>query len=642
MNATFREPASERALVVNERRASAAARTGSTSAQAIGALVLLVILACALLVVVLAADRPSLLAATTHTGYFPHWMAGPLGGLLPSLTRNSRTLKYLFTGALVVMYASYVVGLKYVPLLRARWAIAAVVAVHVILLLAPPLSLTDVFNYVNYGRMEVVHHLNPYTTIPILEPHGDPSYDLSNWHQLLSPYGPLFTLMTFALVPLGVAASFWTIQVVLGLASLATIFLVWKCARLLGRDPVAAIVLVGLNPIVLIWGLGGDHNDFLMVFCIMLGFYLLLRARAPVAGVRHDIAPAEAADQSTTARGGLREQLGSWLWPLAPLEIGAGTAFVAAAAIKASGAILIPVVLAALLRSPRRLTQVVLGMAVAAAAVAAASLFAFGLHVPDLSTQSRLVTDVWVPYLLGLALGSGGETVGLRLLLSGVLALSVLLCCVLAWRRRDAVTASGWVTVALLVTLGWVLPWYVLWVLPLAALSNSRRLRTTALVLGAYLIVAWAPASGLLWNAIGFHPEKTSARPPAPALRQGAAELAQGRHVFSGRKARFAGTAGKKCRPCLADVVNRLRLLGRAALALAGGVTALGLKAPLARGLRGAGGAAGLGHREGPCEALAQALEGELAVACLRALVLGDCCRPRGRLGPPRGGAGTR
>ena len=31
------------------------------------------------------------------------------------------------------------------------------------------------FNYVNYGRMEVVHNLNPYTTIPVLEPHNDPA-----------------------------------------------------------------------------------------------------------------------------------------------------------------------------------------------------------------------------------------------------------------------------------------------------------------------------------------------------------------------------------------------------------------------------------------------------------------------------------
>ncbi len=94
--------------------------------------------------------------------------------------------------------------------------------------------------------------------------------------------------------------------------------------------------------------------------------------------------------------------------------------------------------------------------------------------------------------------------------MSGVLAISVLLCCRLAWRERDSVTASGWASVALLVTLSWVLPWYVLWALPLAALSSSRRLRTVVLVLGAYLIVAWAPASGLLWNAIGFHPERTS------------------------------------------------------------------------------------------------------------------------------------
>jgi hypothetical protein len=521
-----------RALAVKgqQPRVSASARAGSRE-TAIGGCALLAIVLCGALLVIFAADRPSLLSATTHTGFFPHWMAGPLGGLIPGLTRSPTKLKYLFTGALVVMYVSYLLALRYVPLLRARWAIAAVLALHVSFFLAPPLALTDVFNYVNYGRMEIVHHLNPYTTIPILEPHGDPSYYLSNWHQLLSPYGPLFTLMTFALVPLGVAASFWAIKAILGAVSLATILLVWKCARLLGRDPIAAIVLVGLNPIVLVWGLGGDHNDFLMVFCIVLGFWLLLRSGAWVAGDQQAKGSAEervadgevdgpaAGPQPADAvipldqprdRGGWHGRVLTWLWPLAPLEISAGMAFVAAAAIKASGAVLIPVVLAALLRAPRRVVQVLIGMLLAGVTVAAASLIAFGLHVPDLSTQSRLVTDVSVPNLIGLAIGNGGETETLRAVLSGVLILTVLLCCMLAWRRRDAITASGWVTIALLVTLGWVLPWYVLWVLPLAALSGSRRLRTTALVLGVYLIIAWAPASGILWNKIGFHPEKTS------------------------------------------------------------------------------------------------------------------------------------
>jgi len=494
-----------------ERRAGLAGRLSRGRAGSLagldtgvlaGALALASIVAFSLFVVLMAANRPSVLTPTTHIGYFPRWMAGPLGGLLQGFTNDGTTLRYLFTGAVVAMYVGYLVVLKHARRLPVRWVLAAILAAHAIFLLAPPLALTDLFNYINYGRMEVVHNLNPYTTIPILEPHNDPSFVLSNWHELLSPYGPLFTLLTFAVVPLGVAASFWVLKVILMLASLATILLVWKCARLLGREPLPAIAFVGLNPLVLIWGLGGDHNDFLMVVFIMLGFYLLLRARA---------------------RG-----FAQTLLPLSALEMGAGAAFVTAVAMKASAAVLLPILLAGLLRAPRALVQAVLGMIVAGVIVAAASLLAFGLHIPDLSTQGSVVSAESIPNLIGLAAGAGGESSGLREALSVVLIGLVLACCWLAWGGRSgrgssasgataasggvarAITGSGWANVALLVTLSWVLPWYVVWVLPLAALSSSRRLRTAALVIGVYLIVAWAPASGLLWNAIHFHPEKTS------------------------------------------------------------------------------------------------------------------------------------
>ena len=163
------------------------------------------IVALSLFIVLITANRPSLLAPTTHTGFYPHWMSGPLGGLLPGLTGNSTTLRFMFTGAIVVMFVAYVWVLRCAPRVPVGWVVAAIVLVHAIFLISPPLALTDMFNYINYGRMEVVHHLNPYTTIPVLEPHSDPSYALSNWHELLSPYGPLFTLLTFAVVPLGVA-----------------------------------------------------------------------------------------------------------------------------------------------------------------------------------------------------------------------------------------------------------------------------------------------------------------------------------------------------------------------------------------------------------------------------------------------------
>ena len=531
-------------------RAQAKARRETRIAAS--ALVLLVL--GSLFLVVAAANRPSLFSATTHTGFFPGWMAGPLGGLLPWMTRSSSALRYLFTGTIALMYVAYLFAFAYAPRrLPTRWTIAAVVCANVVFFLAPPMALTDVFNYINYGRMEIVHHLNPYTTYPVLEPHSDPSYALSNWHELLSPYGPLFTLLTFALVPLGVAASFWTIKAILIATSLGTILLVWKCAKLLDRDPVKAIVLVGLNPIVLVWGLGGDHNDFLMVFFIMLGFYLLLRGGAfarpatparpggaatmqpaatrmqpanaasmvpgtegqgPLAGVpasgAQGVVHATAVHPSAPVRSSWRRTIGGWLWPLSATEVGAGAAFVAATALKASGGIVIPIVLLALLRTPRRPTQVLIGLLAAGVVMAIASVIAFGLHIPDLSTQSELVTETSIPNLIGLALGSGGETETLHTVLTGVLVLSLIGSCALAWRRRDAITPTAWVTVALLVTLGWVLPWYVLWLLPLAALSRSRRLLNTALVLGAYLIIVWAPASGLLWHAIGFEPGKTT------------------------------------------------------------------------------------------------------------------------------------
>jgi hypothetical protein len=236
----------------------------------IGVLVLGLMVLGTTVVVTVAANRPSFLSSPSHYGFFPGWLAGPLGGLWPGFTRDPAVVKSLFTGAMVCMYVAYLVGLRYVPRLPARWTVGTLLAVQAILLLSPPLALTDVFNYINYGRMGVVHHLNPYTTIPVLEPHTDPSFNLSNWHNLLSPYGPLFTLITYAIVPLGVAGSLWALK---GLLTVASPRRCCWCggAHAAGRDPVRAIVLVGLNLIVLLWGLGGDHNDFLTMFFIVLG-----------------------------------------------------------------------------------------------------------------------------------------------------------------------------------------------------------------------------------------------------------------------------------------------------------------------------------------------------------------------------------
>ena len=75
--------------------------------------------------------------------------------------------------------------------------------------------------------------------------------------------------------------------------------------------------------------------------------------------------------------------------------------------------------------------------------VGALSLLAFGLHIPDLSTQSRLVTNESVPNLIGLAVGAGGESETLHHLMTAALAIAVLACCWTAWRPRRSDPERG-------------------------------------------------------------------------------------------------------------------------------------------------------------------------------------------------------
>ncbi len=426
------------------------------------------VVALSLLVVLIAAERASFLSPVSRPGYYPRWLAGPLAGLWPGLTSDNTTLARLASALIVGMYVLYALALAGARELPTRFVVGILVTLHVIFVLAPPLSYTDAFNYLNYGRLGAVHHINPYVTIPLLGPHADLSFQLSNWHRLLSPYGPLFTLFTYALAPLGVVASFWALKLVLAVASLATLALVWRCAQLLGRSPGASVVFVGCNPIVLVWGLGADHNDVLMVFFVMLALHALLRSP------RHSRA--------------------------------AGAALVAAVFVKASAAVLLVVMPFV---GERR--EFLRGAMQAGSLLGLASLLAFGLHAPDLSTQSSLVTAIGLPNLLGLAVGQGGESASVHALVETLLAIWICVAALLVQRRAgDWVGISALVLLALAASLSWAAPWYIVWLLPFAALARSRAIRGVALGYGVYLILAFMPSAATLADAIGLHPTATA------------------------------------------------------------------------------------------------------------------------------------
>jgi hypothetical protein len=439
-----------------------------------------VIVALSFLLVMLTASHPNFMTPTANIGYFPRWMAGPLGGLWPGGNLGEHAMHTVMTAILASMYVAYLASVVLGRRLSKHVVIAALLAVHAAFLLAPPLQYTDVFNYIHYARMGVVNHLNPYSTVPMLAPHNDPAFAISNWHFLASPYGPLFTLVTYVIEPLGVAGAFWSFKLILCACSLAVLALVWSSARALGRDPIPAVVLVGLNPIVLVWGLGADHNDMLMVLPLAIGVRLLIGARSASREVhRH------------TGRFRLEpEHLAAW-------------AFLVAAGIKFSAVVLIPVAFAA---APRR-RAFAFGLVLAAIAVAGASVLAFGAHVPGVASQLKLVTDVGPANLFGWLVGQGGASSAVRTALMVATAVAVLGAAVLAARPgKDWLALAGASLMAVWLTSSWFGPWYIVWVLPFAALAVRSRLAVWVLATGVYILVAFGPEVTPLLHSLGFNP----------------------------------------------------------------------------------------------------------------------------------------
>lgn len=449
-------------LVAPERSASARVRD---RAPTLGKLGLGLLLVCTAVLVLLATAGPSNLVPQSGQ-VFPRWLAGPLGGLAAGLPRGPAAVSTVLSIALVVMAGAYLLAVEHAVAVSARVVVGVIVALHAVLLLSPPLQLTDVFNYLGYARLGALHGLNPYTHGIAMAQH-DPVFPFSTWHHLRSPYGPLFTLGSYALAPLGLPVAYWILKLVTVAASLGCVALVWRCAQRVGRDPRTAAVFVAGNPLLLVYGLGGFHNDFLMLLPVTAAVALLLAGRDRLAG----------------------------------------GALVLAAAVKASAGLLLPF----LLIGARRRLGLLTTAALTALAMGVVAFLVFGLAQPNLGDQSTLLTGLSVPNVLGLVAGSGGTPV-LHRVASAVLVLSVLGLAWASWRGRLSwIVAAGWATLVLLGTLNWLVPWYIVWALPFAALGDSRNLRRWTLLFTLFLMLTWLPATGALFHSLGFRPLDTPA-----------------------------------------------------------------------------------------------------------------------------------
>jgi Glycosyltransferase family 87 len=435
--------------------------SGSTAAwrtTALGSLGLAAVLVGVFLIAAGSATRPTALVPE-RSGGWPGWLAGPLRGLDIGIGRHS------FQTYTLIVCAGYLAVLVCARRLPLRAIAAAILAAHVILLLGPPLLSQDVFGYIGYARLGALHGLDPYTHLTAEAP-TDAVFPFVGWPFKHSPYGPLFTLASYATAPLGLAGALWTFKALAVLCSLASVALIARASARLGGDPAWAAAFVGLNPVLLELAVGGAHNDTMLMLS-------LAAALALTAG------------SSPRLRAGV-------------------AALVAGVGVKVSGGVAL---LFALLAPTQARERVRLAATAAAGLVALAlvGLIGFGGHalgfLGAIGEQQQLVASHSIPAETARLVGLAGTPTWWRQLFGA--AFLIVLAYAL-WRTAHGAewrTAAGWSTLALLVSTAWLLPWYAIWALPLAAVSGDRRLRAATLVVCAYAILIHLPLADPLLSA---------------------------------------------------------------------------------------------------------------------------------------------
>jgi hypothetical protein len=70
-----------------------------------------------------------------------------------------------------------------------------------------------------------------------------------------------------------------------------------------------------------------------------------------------------------------------------------------------------------------------------------------------------------------------------------ILAVTLIFLLWRTWRGARWLESAGWATFAVLVTTSWLLPWYIVWLVPLAALARGYALRVAAVAFSVFVII---------------------------------------------------------------------------------------------------------------------------------------------------------
>ncbi len=158
-----------------------------------------------------------------------------------------------------------------------------VLAAGLIFVFTPAMLSRDLFVYAGYGRILAHYHANPYFVTLSMYPH-DALVPLDDWNTALCAYGPIWLLICGLSSML--AGEHTILYVffyrILGFAAHAlNILLITTILRTMGRSPrtiAQGTLLYAWNPLVLQESCLGGHNDTFMVTFLLLGLLYSVRA----------------------------------------------------------------------------------------------------------------------------------------------------------------------------------------------------------------------------------------------------------------------------------------------------------------------------------------------------------------------------
>jgi alpha-1,6-mannosyltransferase len=344
----------------------------------------------------------------------------------------------LFLATLACAFVLYAASLVLIH--RRGSSLAAICAIAAAIQLTPlagPLLLSrDVQAYWAYGRIADDHGSNPYVSAPgRFEPDPAVRAMAPAWRGTRSVYGPVFTGASAGLAETTGGSAETNAFAYRLLAAFGMLALVALAAVAAPRRAFAA-AFVGWNPLLAVHFAGGGHNDVWTAVFLVGALALAARERAALSGAS---------------------------WALA-------------AGLKWAPLALLPL---SLLARRRHALRTGAWFVAAAAAIAAVAFALFG--------------TAWLTALLPFAHRRAAYALPSRLGqldLPGWLALVPLLVA-LPWLVRSARRGRPRLAVTSILMLGaspWVLPWYAIWVVPLAAIEDDGLAWVLAIAVSAYLL----------------------------------------------------------------------------------------------------------------------------------------------------------